>query len=83
MNIEETVAALRRDVTEAQRRHASASAQAAAAEARAAVARQDLEAGFGVTTVAQAREKLADLERQLEDKAAGVRRQLDLARGMA
>lgn len=83
MSIEETVAALRREVTGAQRRHASAAAQAQQADARAAAVREDLEAEFGVTTVEQAREKLAGLERQLETEAGEVRRQLATARGTA
>jgi predicted nucleic acid-binding Zn-ribbon protein len=83
MGLEETVAALRSDVTAAQRRHASASAQAAQADARAAAAREDLESEFGVTTVAAAREKLAGLETQLAGQVAEVQRQLGQAGGQA
>lgn len=83
MGIEETVAQLRGEVTAAQRRHASADAQAQQATARAAAVREDLGEEFGVTTVAAAREKLAELERQLETQADEVRRQLDLAGGAA
>lgn len=83
MDLEETVAQLRGDVTAAQRRHASASAQATQASARASAVREDLESEFGVTTVAAAREKLAELEKQLAGEAAEVRRQLDLAGGAA
>lgn len=83
MGIEETVAGLRADVTSAQRRHASASAQAEKADARAAAVREDLQAEFGVATVEDARKKLADLEQQLATEAAEVQRQLDLAGGQA
>jgi hypothetical protein len=81
MGIEETVARLREDVTAAQRRHAGADARATQAEARAAAAREDMQAEFGVSTVPAARQRLADLERQLEEEAAGVREQLELAGG--
>jgi hypothetical protein len=83
MGIEETVAQLRGEATAAQRRHASASAQAEQAGARAAAVREDLGEEFGVTTVADARTKLAELERQLETQAAEVQRQLDQAGGAA
>jgi hypothetical protein len=83
MSVEATVAVLRKDVTAAQNRHASASAQAAQADARASAIREDLAAEFGVATVAEAREKLAALELQLEAEAAEVRRLLDLAGGAA
>ena len=83
MGLEETVAALRRDVTAAQHRHASASAQATQADARASAVREDLSSEFGVTTVAAAREKLAGLEEQLAGEEAEVRRQLGQAGGTA
>jgi predicted nucleic acid-binding Zn-ribbon protein len=83
MGLEETVAALRSDVTAAQRRRASADAQAAQASARAAAVREDLEAEFGVTTVQAARERLAGLESKLADEVAEVRRQLAQAGGTA
>jgi hypothetical protein len=79
MGIEETVARLREDVTEAQRRRASADALGQRAEARAAAVREDLEGGFGVSTAGQARHLLAELEQRLEKEAAEVRRLLDLA----
>jgi len=83
VGIEETVTRLRADVTAAQRRQASASAQAEKADARAATIREDMEAGYGVTTVAAAREKLTGLEAQLATEAAEVQRLLDLAGGAA
>jgi hypothetical protein len=83
MDLEETVAGLRERVTAAQRRHASASAQATQADARAGVVRDDLKSEFGVTTVAEAREKLAELEQQLVGEVAEVERQLALAGGAA
>jgi hypothetical protein len=83
MDLEETVARLRGEATAAQRRHASASEQAARAGARAGALREDLSAEFGVTTVAEAKQKLADLEGQLATEAAEVQRLLDLAGGTA
>jgi hypothetical protein len=81
MSAEEKVTQLRGAVSAAQQRHARAVTGLTAAEARAAAAREDLQAGFGVSTVAQAEEKLAQLERDLEARAAEVRRQLALAGG--
>lgn len=83
MSIEETVARLREDVTGAGHRHASADVQAARAEARAAALREDLQAEFGVSTAEAARQQLAALDRQVEQEAAEVRRQLELAGGTA
>jgi hypothetical protein len=83
MGLEETVARLREDVTAAQRQHASAAAQAEQAGARAATVREDLESGFGVTTVEAAKAELARLESKLATEAAEVRRQLGLAGGAA
>jgi methylphosphotriester-DNA--protein-cysteine methyltransferase len=83
MAIEETVAALQKDIASAQRRHASADAQAQQAGARASAVREDLEAEFGVTTAEQAREELAELDRQLAGEVAEVQRQLELAGGAA
>jgi hypothetical protein len=83
MGIDETVGRLRDEVTAAQRRHASAAAQAERAGARAAAVREDLGEEFGVTTVAEAREKLAVLEDKLAAQAAEVQRQLDQAGGAA
>lgn len=83
MGIEETAKQLREAVTDARRRHASASEQAALADARAAAVREDLTAEFGVSTVHEAREKQAELERQLEGEAAEVQRLLELAGGHA
>jgi hypothetical protein len=79
VDIEQTVVALRKDVTAARQRHAGATAGAAQAAARAEAVREDLQAEFGVSTVAQAQEQLAALERQLEDEAAAVRSQLEQA----
>jgi predicted nucleic acid-binding Zn-ribbon protein len=83
MRLEETVAKLRSEVTAAQRRHANASAQAAQANARADAIREDLESEFGVTTVAEAREKLAGLKEQLTAQVAEVQRHLGVAGGAA
>jgi hypothetical protein len=83
MSIEETVAQLRAEVTAAQRRGAGADAQAVQAGARAASLREDLKAEFGVSTVEAARQQLAVLDRQVEEEAAEVRRQLELAGGTA
>lgn len=52
-----------------------------ALRARAAAVREDLQAEFGVSTVAEARSLLADLEGQVEERAAEVRRLLRLAGG--
>jgi hypothetical protein len=81
MSTEQEIAALRQDVLAAQQRHARAAAGAAQEEAKASVARDDLQAEFGVSTVASAREALAALQLQLDGAAAEVRRQLDLTGG--
>jgi len=81
MDIDEEVARLHRDAAAAQQRQAAAAAGAAQARARADAARDDMATEFGVDTVAAAREKLAQLESQLEAEAAEVRRQLVLSGG--
>jgi hypothetical protein len=81
MSTEQEITALRRDVLAARQRHALAVAGAATAEAKVSVARDDLQAEFGVSTVDEARVLLASLEKQLGDAAAEVRRQLDLTEG--
>jgi hypothetical protein len=71
---------LRRDVTDAQRRHAAAVAGVAGAEGRAAAAREDLRAAFGIETTAEAEGLLAELRGQVEERAAAVRAHLEAAR---
>jgi hypothetical protein len=81
MGIDETVARRRKQVAEAQRRGAGASAAADAARVRAQALREELQAEFGVSVVALARVVLADLDEQLEQEAAEVDRLLQLAGG--
>lgn len=81
MGIEETVARLRRQASEAQQRHAVAGGQHVQAQARAGALREDLKTEFGVATVAEAQVCLADLEAQLESEAAEIMRQLQAAGG--
>ena len=58
MGIEETVARLRRQASEAQQRHAVAGGQHVQAQARAGALREDLKTEFGVATVAEAQVSL-------------------------
>jgi len=81
MSIEETIAGVRRDVTAAQRRAAGADANLAQAEARVGAAREDMQAEFGVDTVASARAFLGELGTRLLAEADEVSRQLELAGG--
>jgi hypothetical protein len=81
MGIDETVARLREQAAEAQRRGAGASAAADVATARAAALREDLQAQFAVSTVAEAKALLADLDGRLQREVAEVDRLLRLAEG--
>jgi hypothetical protein len=81
MSTEEVIAALRRDETAARQRHARAEAGLVQAEARAAAAREDLQAGYGLSTVEECRAALAELDGQMAAEADRVRQQLALAGG--
>lgn len=71
---------LRRDVTDAQRRHAAAVAGVTGAEARAEAVREELRAEFGVGTLEESRALLLRLRRQVDERAAEVRAHLEASR---
>lgn len=81
MSTEADIAALREQVTAAQRRHAEARAGVQQAEARSAAVREAMHAEFGVGTLDGARVLLADLERKVTEAAGEVRQQLERAGG--
>lgn len=71
---------LRQDVTDAQRRHAAAAAGVTGAEARADALREELRAEFGVGTLGESQALLAQLRRQVDERAAEVRAHLEASR---
>lgn len=81
MSIDEDIARLHKAEAAARTRHASATARHGQEEARAAATREDLQAEFGVTTVAECRAMLAELDGQVAAEADRVRQQLALAGG--
>lgn len=81
MSIDEDIARLHKAAEAARVRHAGAAAGRDQAEARAAAAREDLQAEFGVITVAECRAMLAELDGQVAAEVNQVREQLALAGG--
>jgi hypothetical protein len=81
MSIDEDIARLHKAEADARQRFASATVRHGQEEARAAAAREDLQAEFGVTTVAECRAMLAELDGQVAAEVCQVREPLALAGG--
>jgi len=81
MDIDAEVTQLKTAVAAAQQRHARAEAGAVTAEGRAAAVTEELRTEFGVGTLEEARNLLAQLASQVEARTAEVRRRLAQAGG--
>ena len=79
--LEERVRRLRREVTEHQRRRATADAAVTVAEAREAAARDSMQEEFGFSGLGEAKAELARLDAAMETEAAEIERLLELAGG--
>lgn len=75
-DVDAQVAAARQDIATAQAARARAEHQYQVARAQAQAAAKDLKEEFGVTSAAQAREMVAELEEQLGAECTAVREAL-------
>lgn len=79
-DIDSTVAAVRRDIADAQAARARAEHAYQVAVAQAEAAARDLKEEFGVTSPEQARQLLSELEAKLDAECTAVREALARAR---